>query len=184
MSIAMKTNTLSTESNEVRAYPQLQHEIHDALRVQHPEWIKPMVIVPPANLTSRDSQNCSVFLHPPNITGSFRSECSTSNFGTAFNLTKLHKPSERRTNVRGDRTFLGAAGFVTASALDIRHSTLLHSRIRAICGLLRPAAWRLKDFVKLHAHSKEGVSTNSSVASQNPTHAHSPEWNRQRVLEA
>jgi hypothetical protein len=141
----MKTNTLSTESNEVRAYPQLQHEIHDALRVQHPEWIKPMVLVPPANLTSRDSQNCSVFLHPPNITGSFRSECSTSNFGTAFNLTKLHKPSERRTNVRGDRTFLGAAGFVTASSLDIRHSTLLQSRIRAICGLLRPAAWRLKD---------------------------------------
>jgi hypothetical protein len=37
----MKTNTLSTASNEVRAYAQLQHEIHDALRVQHPEWVEP-----------------------------------------------------------------------------------------------------------------------------------------------
>jgi hypothetical protein len=37
----MKMNTLSTGSNEVRAYAQLQHEIHDALRVQHPEWIEP-----------------------------------------------------------------------------------------------------------------------------------------------
>jgi hypothetical protein len=37
----MKKNTLSTASNEVRAYARLQHEIHDALRVQHPEWVKP-----------------------------------------------------------------------------------------------------------------------------------------------
>jgi len=37
----MKTNTLSTPSNEVRAYAQLQQEIHDALRVQHPDWVKP-----------------------------------------------------------------------------------------------------------------------------------------------
>jgi hypothetical protein len=148
-----------------------------------PSGLSPMVIVPPANLTSRDSQNCSVFLHPPNITGSFWNECATSNFRTAFNLTKLHKPSERRTNVRGIAHSLSSGFLFTSSSLDIRHSTLLHSRIRAICGLLRPAAWRLKDFVESHAHSKEGVSTNSSVASQNPTHAHSPEWNRQRVLE-
>ena len=37
----MKTNALSTASNEVRAYAQLQQEIHDALRVQHPEWVEP-----------------------------------------------------------------------------------------------------------------------------------------------
>ena len=41
INLAMKTNTLSTASNEVRAYAQLQHDIHDALRVQHPEWIEP-----------------------------------------------------------------------------------------------------------------------------------------------
>ena len=39
--LAMKTNALSTASNEVRAYAQLQQEIHDALRVQHPEWVEP-----------------------------------------------------------------------------------------------------------------------------------------------
>ena len=37
----MKTKTHAAPSNEVRAYAQLQHEIHDALRVQHPEWIEP-----------------------------------------------------------------------------------------------------------------------------------------------
>jgi hypothetical protein len=37
----MKTNALLIASNEVGAYAQLQHEIHDALRVQHPEWVEP-----------------------------------------------------------------------------------------------------------------------------------------------
>jgi hypothetical protein len=37
----MKTNTPSTGSTEVRAYAQLQEQIHDALRMQHPEWIEP-----------------------------------------------------------------------------------------------------------------------------------------------
>jgi hypothetical protein len=37
----MKMNTLLTGSNEVRAYAQLQQQMHDALRVQHPEWIEP-----------------------------------------------------------------------------------------------------------------------------------------------
>jgi len=41
INLVMKTNTLSTASNEVRAYAQLQQEIHDALRVQHPEWVEP-----------------------------------------------------------------------------------------------------------------------------------------------
>jgi hypothetical protein len=41
MSLTMKTNALSSASNEVRAYAQLQQQIHDALRVQHPEWIEP-----------------------------------------------------------------------------------------------------------------------------------------------
>jgi hypothetical protein len=37
----MKMITLSTASNEVRAYAQLQQEIYDALRVQHPDWVEP-----------------------------------------------------------------------------------------------------------------------------------------------
>jgi hypothetical protein len=37
----MKATTLSTAWNGVRGYAQLQQEIHDALRVQHPEWIEP-----------------------------------------------------------------------------------------------------------------------------------------------
>ena len=28
-------------SDEVHSYIQLQQQIHDALRVQHPDWIKP-----------------------------------------------------------------------------------------------------------------------------------------------
>jgi len=36
----MKMNTSAINSGEVRSYVQLQHEIHDALREQHPEWIE------------------------------------------------------------------------------------------------------------------------------------------------
>ena len=28
-------------SEEIRSYTQLQQQIHDALRVQHPEWVEP-----------------------------------------------------------------------------------------------------------------------------------------------
>lgn len=28
-------------SDEIRTYTELQREIHDALRTQHPEWIQP-----------------------------------------------------------------------------------------------------------------------------------------------
>jgi hypothetical protein len=27
--------------NEIHSYSELQHQIHDDLRVQHPEWVKP-----------------------------------------------------------------------------------------------------------------------------------------------
>jgi len=37
----MKTNTLPRPPDEIRSYPQLQQQIHDALRVQHPEWVEP-----------------------------------------------------------------------------------------------------------------------------------------------
>ncbi len=36
----MKMNTSAINSGEVRSYVQLQHQIHDALREQHPEWIE------------------------------------------------------------------------------------------------------------------------------------------------
>ena len=41
MVLAMKTNTSPAVPGEVQPYVQLQHEIHDALRKEHPEWIKP-----------------------------------------------------------------------------------------------------------------------------------------------
>ena len=35
----MKMNTSAGSSGEIRSYIQLQRQIHDALREQHPEWI-------------------------------------------------------------------------------------------------------------------------------------------------
>jgi hypothetical protein len=37
----MKRNTLPRPPEEARSYTQLQQQIHDALRVQHPEWVEP-----------------------------------------------------------------------------------------------------------------------------------------------
>jgi hypothetical protein len=37
----MKMNTFASSSSEIGSYVPLQHEIHDALREQHPEWIQP-----------------------------------------------------------------------------------------------------------------------------------------------
>jgi hypothetical protein len=36
----MKMNSSASTSSEVGSYVQLQHQIHDALREQHPEWIE------------------------------------------------------------------------------------------------------------------------------------------------
>jgi hypothetical protein len=36
----MKMNTSASISGEIRSYVQLQQQIHDALREQHPEWIE------------------------------------------------------------------------------------------------------------------------------------------------
>jgi len=35
----MKTNALPKATDEIRSYAQLQRQIHDALRVEHPEWV-------------------------------------------------------------------------------------------------------------------------------------------------
>jgi hypothetical protein len=37
----MKTNAVSKMTDEIRSYAQLQRQIHDALRVEHPEWVEP-----------------------------------------------------------------------------------------------------------------------------------------------
>jgi hypothetical protein len=37
---AMKTNTLPKTTDEIRSYAQLQRQIHDALRAEHPEWVE------------------------------------------------------------------------------------------------------------------------------------------------
>jgi hypothetical protein len=36
----VKTNSLLMVG-EIHSYPELQRQIHDALRVEHPEWVKP-----------------------------------------------------------------------------------------------------------------------------------------------
>jgi hypothetical protein len=38
---AMKTKTRPSGPDDIRPYVQLQRQIHDALRVEHPEWVKP-----------------------------------------------------------------------------------------------------------------------------------------------
>jgi hypothetical protein len=38
----MKTNALpKVVTGEIRSYAQLQRQIHDALRTEHPEWVEP-----------------------------------------------------------------------------------------------------------------------------------------------
>ena len=34
-------NNFASNLGEIGSYVQLQHQIHDALREQHPEWIQP-----------------------------------------------------------------------------------------------------------------------------------------------
>jgi hypothetical protein len=37
----MKMNMFASSSSETGSYVQLQRQIHDALREQHPEWVQP-----------------------------------------------------------------------------------------------------------------------------------------------
>jgi hypothetical protein len=37
----MKTNAVPKMTDEIRSYVQLQRQIHNALRVEHPEWVEP-----------------------------------------------------------------------------------------------------------------------------------------------
>ena len=39
--VRMKTNASPIVPNKVQAYVQLQHQIHEALRKEHPEWVQP-----------------------------------------------------------------------------------------------------------------------------------------------
>jgi hypothetical protein len=38
---AMKTKTLPRVPDELRSYAELQQQMHDALRAEHPEWVQP-----------------------------------------------------------------------------------------------------------------------------------------------
>src|SRR5215469_11405793 len=38
--LAMKTKTLPRVPDEIRSYVELQRQIHDALRAEHPEWVQ------------------------------------------------------------------------------------------------------------------------------------------------
>jgi hypothetical protein len=56
---AMKTNTRPKVPDEVGSYAELQRQIHDALRAEHPEWSSPTAIAQPANHTNRGLLNRS-----------------------------------------------------------------------------------------------------------------------------
>jgi hypothetical protein len=36
----MKTRAVPKRMEEIRSYVQLQRQIHDALRIEHPEWVE------------------------------------------------------------------------------------------------------------------------------------------------
>jgi hypothetical protein len=38
---AMKTKTLPRVTDEIHSYAELQQQMHEALRVEHPEWVQP-----------------------------------------------------------------------------------------------------------------------------------------------
>ena len=54
-----------TNGNRTRL-SQLQQEIHDALRLQHPDWVGPKGIVLRASLTNLVLLNCWAFLRTAN----------------------------------------------------------------------------------------------------------------------
>jgi len=58
----VKTNTLPT-GGEMRSYVELQRQIHDALRVEHPEWVKPNGDCPTCeSYESRLAESLGLFL--------------------------------------------------------------------------------------------------------------------------
>ena len=48
-------------SHQIHTYTELQQQIHDDLRIQHPDWVNSMAAPPRVILTSRASGNCSAF---------------------------------------------------------------------------------------------------------------------------
>ena len=47
-------------SNQIHTYPELQQQIHDDLRIQHPEWVKSKWRMSHVRfLLSRASRKCS-----------------------------------------------------------------------------------------------------------------------------
>jgi hypothetical protein len=56
----MKTTRSSILFSKVPGYAQLQEEMHDVLRAQHPEWIEADGNRPRVIITSRFSRPCSL----------------------------------------------------------------------------------------------------------------------------
>ena len=46
-------------SHPIHTYTELQQQIHDDLRIQHPEWIAPSGESAMCDLTTRTSRKCS-----------------------------------------------------------------------------------------------------------------------------
>jgi hypothetical protein len=57
----MKTDASLSVPGDVLAYVQLQQQMHEALREQHPEWVDSHAGARLAKFMSRGSHNCSVF---------------------------------------------------------------------------------------------------------------------------
>jgi len=58
----MKMNTFVSSYGEIGSYVQLQNQIHDALREQHPEWIQPNGDCPTCeSYESRLAQQLNIF---------------------------------------------------------------------------------------------------------------------------
>jgi len=45
--------------HQIHTYTELRQQIHDDLRIQHPEWIQPNGKSPGVILTTRASRKCS-----------------------------------------------------------------------------------------------------------------------------
>ena len=58
MKFVSRTKSMAVP-HQIHTYTELRQQIHDDLRIQHPEWVELNGEFQPAILTSRASQKCS-----------------------------------------------------------------------------------------------------------------------------
>ena len=75
-------------SDEVHSYIQLQQQIHDALRVQHPDWIKPNGNCPTCD--SYESRLAELLGLPP------RTNSATPSVGASEELREIAWENDRQ----------------------------------------------------------------------------------------